>query len=88
MVVAEIGAIIENVLDFGEIRMGFRRMLKPIVFDLFDFKRAVAGKTRKPSNGIAFLDPEFKPGKLVAFFDVKTFPSEAFLACAALKTLF
>jgi hypothetical protein len=45
VVVAEIGAIIEDVLNFGEIRMGFRRMLKPIVFDSFDFKRAVAGKT-------------------------------------------
>ena len=63
-------------------------MREPVIFDLFDFKGAVAGKTRKPANRVAFVDPKLKPRKPVACFDVWTFPDESFMALPASEALF
>ena len=83
----EVGSVIKGVLDFGKNDIVLWRLVKPIIFDLLDFGFAMSGKLRKSADGITFLNPELKPGKLVSFFDVKAFPNKSFLAVLAFETL-
>ena len=87
IVSSEISAVIEDVLDFREIRIAFWRLLKPMIFDLLDFECAVSRELREPADRVAFLNPELEPRKLVTFFDIKTLPNESLLALPAPKTL-
>jgi hypothetical protein len=80
VVPSEIGPVVDDVLDLGQVHDTLGRLTEPMVFDLFDFEMAMAGKPRKPSDRIAFLDPKLKPGEFIALFDIQAFPNEAPLA--------
>ena len=88
VIFSKVGAIIKGVLDLREIGIALGRLVKPIIFDLLNFGCAMAGKLCESADGIAFLNPELEPGKLVTFFDIKTFPDESLLASATLETSF
>jgi len=85
---SKISAVVEEVLDLGEIVAGRRRSVKPMIFDLLDFEEAVAGKLREPSDRIAFLNPKLEPRKFVTLFDIPAFPDKAVSASPAPETLF
>ena len=77
VVPSEISAVIKDVLDLRQVHGVLRRLIEPMIFDLFDLEGAVAGKLRESSDRITFLDPEFEPGKFITLFDIETFPNKA-----------
>ena len=85
---AEIGPVINDVLDVGQLHDTFGRLIEPMIFDLFDFEMAVAGKLRESSDRIALLDPKLEPGEFIAPFEIQAFPNESILAGSASKPLF
>jgi hypothetical protein len=87
VVSAKVSSVVEDILDCGEIGIALWNLLEPMIFDLFDLGGAMTREFGKSSDGVAFLNPEPEPRKLITFFDIKPFPNKSLPALPASETL-
>ena len=83
----EVGGVINEILVLGVIKALLRGSLKPVILDLLEFKRAVAGKLAELPDAIAFFDPELEPFSFITFFDIRLLPKETFATVFAPESL-
>ena len=84
----KVSAVINKVFNFKKLKILFRDLMKPIIFNLLNFKFAMPGQLAKPSDRITFFNPELKPMSVAQKFVVGSFINKTFAAIMAPKPLF
>ena len=75
-VLMKVSPVVEKVPVLGVVPRLFRRLLKPVILNLLKLEGAMARKTRKLADGVAFFDPKPKPLSLTKSFILRPSPDE------------